>query len=388
MIGDIDYAGNSKRHSGAFSIGVSRDSSKVLVYYDLPDAQGDPEQLGFNVLDNNLTSLWQKTITLPYQGGLFDVQTLRVDNQGNVYLLGLAYKEKRKVKRNGAPNYTFEALAYTDKGNRFKKYTISLPDKFITDMQMEILNDNLVCAGFYSEKGTFSIRGTYFLTVDVTTGDVKTKSFKEFGIDFITQNLTERQAKKVARRQENGDDQEIYNYDLDRLLIGRDGSAVLIGEQYFVRVVTSTTYINGTPSRHQTYHYYYNDIIAVKMGPDGQILWAEKIAKAQHSTNDYGFFASYTLALVNGKICFIFNDNPDNLGYDGKGKISNTNQRKAAVVVVSLDKDGKQTKQPLFTTKDIEVMIRPKVCEQISNHEIILFGQRRKEQQFATLTFE
>ena len=388
VIGDIDYSGNSKRNSGSFSIRVSRDSSKVLLYFDLPDAQGDPEQLGFKVLDSNMTPVWEKTVTLPYKGGLYDVQALRVDNTGNVYMLGLAYKERRAEKRNGEPNYTYEAVAYTENGNRSKKYLISLPDKFITDMQIEVQNNTLVCGGFYSEQGTYSIRGTYFLTVDAASGEVKTKSFKEFGIDFISQNLTERQAKRAARREEQGKDPEIYNYDLHRLLIGRDGSAVMIGEQFFVRVSTQTTFINGSAQTRQIYHYYYNDIIAVKMDAEGQILWAEKIAKAQHSMNDGGFFASYALALVNGKICFIFNDNPDNLDYDGKGRPTNTILRKAAVVLVSLDKEGKQTKQPLFTSKDVEVMIRPKVCEQISNHEVILFGQRGKHQQFASVAFK
>ena len=251
-------------------------------------------------------------------------------------------------------------------------------------MQIEILNNNLVCAGFYSALGTYSIRGTYFLTVDIASKQIKTKSFKEFDIDFITQNMTERQAKKAKRREEKGDDQELYEYDLDKLLIGKDGSAMLIGEQYYMKVVTN---YNGRTTTY-TYHYYYNDIITVKIDPSGQIQWAQKVAKHQHTVNDDGFFSSYALAVVSGKICFIFNDNPDNLDYDGVGKIKNTNTRKSVVVIVSLDKDGKQTKQPIFNTVDVEVIVRPKVCEQISNRDVILFGQKGRTQQFAQMTFK
>ncbi len=383
-IGEIDYSNHSNRNSGDFSIRVSRDSSKVLVYYSLPYDKGEPESFGFNVLDNNLKSLWEKNVTIPYKDGLFDVQSFRVDNKGNAYILGLQYKEKRKSKRHGAPNYTYEVFAYSDKGNSTKQYTLSLDDRFITDMQIEILNNNLVCAGFYSALGTYSIRGTYFLTVDIASKQIKTKSFKEFDIDFITQNMTERQAKKAKRREEKGDDQELYEYDLDKLLIGKDGSAMLIGEQYYVKVVTN---YNGRTTTY-TYHYYYNDIITVKIDPSGQIQWAQKIAKHQHTINDNGFFSSYALAVVNGKISFIFNDNPDNLDYDGVGKIKNTNTRKSVVVIASLDKDGKQTKQPIFNTVDVEVIVRPKVCEQISNRDVILFGQKGRTQQFAQMTFK
>ncbi len=386
-IGEIDYSGNSHRNSGSFSVRVSRDSSKVLAFYSLPDTKGDPDAFGFHVLDENLKSIWENNVIVPYKDGLFDIETFRVDNNANVYVMGVLYKDKRKTKRHGDPNYTYEVFAYTNNGSEQKQYTLNLEDRFITDMQIEILNDNLVCAGFYSNKGTYSIRGTYVLTVDIKTKEVKTKSFKEFGIDFITQNMSNREAKKAKRNDAKGEEPELYEYDLDRLLIGKDGSAMLIGEQYYVDVSSYTSYINGRSVVNTTNHYYYNDIIAVRIDPAGQIQWAEKIAKQQHTSNDGGFYSSYTLAIVNGKICFLFNDNPENLNYDGKGRPENYNAKKSVVVIVSLDKDGKQVKQPVFNTVDAEVIVRPKVCEQISNHEVILFGQKRKKQQFARVSF-
>jgi hypothetical protein len=387
-IGSIDYYGNSKWNSGSFSIKVSRDSSKVLAFYSLPDTEGAPETLGFSVLDNNLKSIWEEKVTIPYKDGLLDLESVRVGNDGNVYVLGLLYKEKRKAKRHGEPNYTYEVFAYSSKGDAMKQYTISLDDRFITDMQIEILNNNLVCAGFYSQKGTFSIRGTYFLTVDVATKEIKTKSFKEFGIDFIAQNMSKHDEKKAKKKEEKGEDPELYNYALHKILIGKDGSAMLIGEQYFVYTTTSSMYVNNRWQYTTNYHYNYNDIIVMKIDPTGKIQWAEKIAKTQDSVNDFGFYSSYALAIVKGKICFIFNDNPENLAYDGKGRPDNYNARKSMVVIVSLDANGKQTKKPIFNSIDVEVIARPKVCEQISNREVILFGQRKKKQQFARLTFE
>jgi len=388
-IGEINYEGKSKHNTGRFFFRISRDSSKVMVVYSLPYEEDDPEAFGFNVLDDQLNSIWQKDISIPYSDKLFDIESFRVDNQGNAYLLGLVYKEKRKSKRKGLPNYSYEVFAFRDKGTAMKQYPIHLEDRFLSDMQIEILdNRNLVCAGFYSEKGTLSIRGTYFLVVDASTKEIKTKSFKEFDIDFITQNMSEREAEKVTRKEEKGEEVEMYEYDLDKLLVGKDGSAMLIGEQYFMRSVTSTTMINGMMSTRTTYHYYYNDIITVKINPSGQIQWAQKIPKSQHTINDGGFYSSYTMAIVNGKVCFLFNDSPKNLEEETKGRPANYNAKKSVVVIVSLDQNGNLTKQPIFNAVDAEVIMRPKVCEQISNKEIILFGQRKKNQQFARLTFE
>lgn len=388
-IGEIDISSGSKYNRGDFTFRVSRDSSKLAVFYALPYNEDEPQALGFNVLDTQLNSIWEKQVRLPYRDDLFDVESYKVDNKGNVYLLGLVYKEKRRSKRKGQPNYSYEVFAYSDKGNTLKQYPVVLEDRFLTDMQIEVIDDkNLVCAGFYSAKGTFSIGGTYFLRVDLQTKEISQKSFKDFGLDFITQNMTEREVERAARKEERGDDLELYEYNLDKLLVGKDGSAILIGEQYFVKAVTTTMYMNGRPTYTTTYHYYYNDIIAVKVDPTGKIEWAEKVAKTQHTTSDNGFYSSYTLAVVKNRICFIFNDHPDNLNYKGIGRPRNFNGRESLVVLVSLDQNGKQTRQPIFNSVDVDVITRPKVCEQISNREVILFGQRKKTQQFAKVTFE
>lgn len=388
-LGEIDYSEKSNPNHSDFNLRVSRDSSKVLVFYNLRYAKDEPEAIGFNVLDDQMKSIWQKDIALPYKDGLFDVESFRVDNSGNVYLLGLIFKEKRKSKRKGQPNYSYEILACRDEGNTLMQYPIALEDRFLSDMQIEILDDKrIICAGFYSEKGTYSVKGTYFLTIDAATKEIKTKSFKEFSLDFIIQSMTEREANRAVRKAEKGEEAELYEYDLDKLLVGKDGSAILIGEQYYMNVVTSTTYINGVMSTTTDNHYYYNDIIAVKINSKGQIEWAEKIAKSQHSTNDKGFYSSYTLAIVKGKICFIFNDSPKNLDYKGVGRPENFMRRESVVVIASLNQQGELVRQPLFSKKIKGVITRPKVGRQITNSEVILFGQRKKSQQFAKIVFK
>ncbi|HYC87335.1 MAG TPA: hypothetical protein VEB86_19015, partial [Chryseosolibacter sp.] len=87
-------------------------------------------------------------------------------------------------------------------------------------------------------------------------------------------------------------------------------------------------------------------------------------------------------------LCFIFNDNPKNLGYTGVGKVFNFKGNEESVVtIVTIDQAGKQERKPLFSFADTEVITRPKVCEQITSRDIILFGQRKKTQQFARVTF-
>ena len=387
-LAEINYEGNSKRNSGSFSFRISNDSSKVLIFYSLPYDSNDPEKFGFMVVDKQMNLLWKKDITLPYRDELFDIETIKVDNYGNAYVLGLLYKDKRKTKRKGEANYQYKVLSYTGNGENANEYSVSLPDRFLTDMQIGIrANKDIVCSGFYSETGKFSIRGTFFLSIDARTKEIKTKSFKEFDIDFITQNMTERQAEKAKRKEEKGQEVELYEYDLDKLIVRSDGGAMLIGEQYYVKTMTYTQYIGGRPTTRTVTYYYYNDIIVVNIDSKGNIEWAIKVPKRQMSVDDGGFYSSYAMAINKDKIYFVYNDNPDNLDYTGVGRVSSASGKNQVVMVAQVNSKGEMTRKPLNAGIS-DVITRPKVCEQISYSEMILFGQRKKTQQFGKITFE
>lgn len=160
---------------------MARDTSKILVYYQLPYEKKENEKFGFHVFDNDMNLLWTKNVVLPYEDKLFGVTDYKIDKKGNVHLLSILYKEKAKTKRAGKPNYSYKILSYTDEGKNVKEYDVTIKDKFFTDMQLAISdNYDLICAGFYSDLGTFSIKGSYFLRIDSESKQIKTKSFKEF----------------------------------------------------------------------------------------------------------------------------------------------------------------------------------------------------------------
>jgi len=241
-VGEIDYSGNRKLNAGNFGFELSDDSTKVLIYYNLPFDKGEKEKFGFHVYDNQFNPLWEKQVTLPYLEELFDVEDYEVDNSGNVHLLGLIYKEKRKTKRKGDPNYKYQILSYSNQGSALEEYPIQIKDKFLTDMQIAINEEqDIICGGFYSAEGTYSIEGSYFLKIDSDTKEIKSKAFQEFGIDFVTQNLSNREEKASKRKDAKGKNVELYRYELDDIILRTDGGAILVGEQYYVRAVTSTT---------------------------------------------------------------------------------------------------------------------------------------------------
>ncbi len=383
----VDFDGSIAANSGAFDFELSRDKSKVLVINTFPFKKNQPAKYGLSVFDKDFKKLYSKNVKLSTSDKLFDVQDFRIDNEGNVHVLGKLFFEKRKDTRKGEVNYQHQLLSYYDALERVEKNTIRVNDKYLNDMQIAIdKNGDFACGGFYSSNASDNVDGTFWLKLDGETTEIISENYKEFDIDFITQNVKERVKKKLEKKEKKGKSIELYKFQLDEIIFHGDGGAVLVGEQYYVSVLTSTD-ANGRTTT--TYIYNYRDIIVVKISGEGEIEWAEKIPKRQVSRNDGGFYSSYQLSIVKDKLYFIFNDNEKNLTNEGDGKLKNfTGDKESLTVLVTMDDKGQQKKEALFNVREAEVIIRPKVGDQIGLREAIIFGQKKKKQRVAKIDFK
>ncbi|MFT4665939.1 MAG: hypothetical protein ACI8YQ_000605 [Polaribacter sp.] len=395
FIADIDT--KNKYKEGSFNFHISTDSSKVLVLNELPYKKNQPEQFALRVYNNDFTLSWQKDIVLPYNDDKFDIEDYQVDNQGNVYLLGLLYGDGSLRKKRGLPNYQYVLLAYTQMGTEKKKYPINLREKFITDLTFRPSNNGeLVFCGFYSESGTYSIRGTYFFRINPITKEVFNKSLKELDFEFRTEYVSNRK----KQRMDNDDKKsELYQFSLDELILRNDGGALLIAEQYFVEEVrefdpyyggvgTFGRYGNNNQYR-LSYIYNYNDIIIVNVDPKGEIEWASRIPKRQETENDGGWYSSYSMSIVKDKINFIYNDNGRNFDPNGSYRKNryNFNGRNSVIAISQVSPDGSVETFPLGENRDGGVITRPKACKQIGPKKVAIYGEYGRTYRFGKLSF-
>jgi len=395
FIGEIDT--RNKYQEGSFNFHISRDSSKVLVYNQLPYKQNNPERFALRIFDNELQELWSKDIRLPYDDNQFVLEDYQVDNDGNVYLLGVLYSDNSLVRRRGNPNYKYVILAYNKSGEELTKYKIDLNEKFITDLTFRVAdNGELICSGFYSEKGTYSVKGTYFFRVDPKEKRIFNKNAKEFNFDFRTEYVSEKKKGKLKNRERKGDVKkaaELYSYSLDHLILRNDGGALLIAEQYFVEEQVDNYYgygystFNNNNVRYD-YYYNYNDIIVVNIDPNGEVEWTARIPKRQETRNDGGYFSSYAMSIVRDKIYFIYNDNAKNFNPDKKSnRFYNYNGSNSIIALTSVHQDGEVNTAPLFENMDANIITRPKICRQTGKKEMVIFGERGRRSRFGKLRF-
>jgi hypothetical protein len=249
---------------------------------------------------------------------------------------------------------------------------------------------NIIGAGFYSTRGTWSIRGTFFVTLDRETKEVLQKSFKEFDEDFMTMYMTDKEEKKAKKKADKKDKElEMYEYDLSEIVLRDDGGAVLIAEQYYMYVTTHTsTDANGNSHTTYTYHYIHNDIIVVNMDSNGEIDWAVKIPKRQHTTNDGGFYSGYGMTVQEDKMYFIYNDNGKNLFLQEGEKIHNFTPRKDFLVMIAtVGIDGSVERETLFPIDKKDILLAPQESIEFDD-KLFLYAQRRKNYKYGRVDIQ
>lgn len=388
-------------YSGAlFSHVASPDNSHLLIYSadNGKDENGDaPTDVKFHlaVFDGKMEKMWEKDVKLPFDPSVFSVDQLKVDDGGSVYLIGVEYQEKSEARisrRAGKPTYTYHLYRYAANGTDVLEMPVELDGKFITDLQADgAPNGDVIVAGFYSDKGSFSIKGAFYMSIDGTTHKVKVQKQSAFESEFITQYFSEKEKKKEKKQEEKGKEPELYQFRLDDLLIRQDGGVTLIAEQFYIQEVTYTTYDPNThtTTTHTTYYYNYNDILVMSFNKDGEMEWKTKIPKRQTTANDGGYYSSYTYSVIGDKIYFIFNDNPKNLFLKpNEQPYPFTGSKELAVVLVEVDGKGNATRELLMTTEKGDVIVRPKMCEQTGAREVFICSEKAKVYQFSKVEFK
>jgi len=378
-----------------FDYEISRDSSKLMIIYSLPSKRNEADRFGFTIIDEDLEILFRKEIVLPVKDRLFDLSSYEVSNNGDVLLNGVQFEtEIKEPKRFGKPNYFYRVFMVPADKDTIFSYKITQEDKYITDLKTSFNNvGDVIGAGFYSDEGTTSIAGSYFFSLNQKTDKIENFNFKKFDLEFILEETDKRDAKTLKKRAEKGKTVELYEYDLDKIILRDDGGALLLAEQYFVSSYNNTYdgfNRNRTLDGGRSYNYNYNNIILVNINPDGSIEWNSKIPKRQNTFDDRGIHSSYTSAIVKDKIYLIYNDNPKNLFHENDKNdryYSMIVNRDMITTLAVVDKSGKVKKAKLFSAHEADIYLRPKICPQIASNELLLYGVKNRMNRFGRIIF-
>lgn len=338
---------------------LSKDESKILLYAE----DGTPKKIKDKgimvVMDDKANMLWSKSISSPaLYSWFYDGESLKVDNDGNVYLLKIS---NESIKEN-AGDRSYKVIArYSDKGLTYDEFRINSKDKIITDLLVIPTNKGgVVCVGLYANEFTnlFTIqKGIYYFRADFSSKEVAAETYSEFDHEVYEQFSL----KGLIRPKEEG----LYGFDVCDDILRSDGGVVLLAEQSL-----STQ--------------YNNNILTVNINPNGGIDWAVNISKIQLTDGTRSDYASFISLNTNGKIYLVYNDSPSNLLIKTGRVDLSTN---AIVTLVEINADGTWNKYRLYSNSN-KAITRPKASRQIGKNQLLLVADKHRDFKFIRVTID
>lgn len=393
LVAEIESA--QLKNSGNYRIVLSPDSSKFLISQTAPAKTKTNQTISFKAIDLNLQSIWQKTLQLPLKEGQSEIEEVILDEKSNVYFLVKIKTEKLNKQTETGNNYSL--FVYSPTKDELFEYEIKLPKKFISSIKLiRQENKDILVAGFYTESpqknervnnASFGYRsyeelkpnigGFYFLTVNAQTLQLKNKALKPLPKALLDEFFSQ---------QNNDEKAELSSFLLKSLQSDSEGNFYLFAEQYIYEIFCSIDPRTGMQTCND--HYYYNDIVSLKIASNGEILQSARIPKSQQTINESGFFSSFLVKPGKNRIHFIFNDNPKNLDNNQPKMKSMSNPKRSVPVVETLFPSGSKTKSALNNLNNEELILRPSVNYQLSDKSIIIFAQKGKNYKFGRLIFD
>jgi len=386
------------------TIQVSPDKNKILFLIEHGSERTKPVKAELVVYDSNLNLNWSYHVELPHTHQFFELYDSKLDNRGNVHLIGMLTNGKREVAKTEISKYQFEVMTF-DKSGKTNQTTLTSEKGLLTDMIVDFgVSGELICAGFYTESNDdiSSVAGTYIAKIDPLTLNVIYQNHAQFTEEFLYQGTTKKQKNSLEKDSKKGKQPELGNYRLDKIHHYSDGSYALVAEQRNYSTRTSYSTPNPLPGQKvipgqmqqqqvsKSQVFSYQNMLVTKFDTNGNTQWISKILKNQLSENDGGFYSSFAAGFQDDKLYVLFNDHPDNFTFNEKKGLSPFRiklGKKAPLSLVEIDSDGKSTKSLLAMTGDTKVFARPKKFVTLANGDMLLYGKLKSKQRFGKLHF-
>jgi hypothetical protein len=379
-----------------FDVIKSNNQAYFAVVWEIPGKKEERDRYGFRVFDRDMSELNNGDYRLPFAAELSTIHGHHLSNNGD-YFLSISEFNRTDGVSLFNNNREFIALHIYHIGkDGLQDYTLDVNDRRIEAMALSSgTKDSITVTGLYGAKDTPGVDGVFYQRIDLKEGTTIAEGFKKFDEDFITQDWTERELQRSERREERGrgTSPQLYNYRMREAIVQSDGSILGTMEQYYIQLRNSSSAQTGDFSNN--YHYFYNDIIAYKIGVSGEFEWVTKVRKVQVSVNDGGPYSSYESYVADGKLYFIFNDHSGN--YTDTGAFidderlyaANYSKRRNVVSLVGIDIDnGSMERKPFFDRSEIEALVVPKLFHvNYATQEVLLYAIWGRKEKFGLLRF-
>lgn len=377
-----------------YNIIQSKDRKYFAIFWLIEGKRKDKDIYGFSVFNSSLEKISSGEYELPFESQFSDIITHYLTNKGD-YFLAVKEFEMNNDRKIFQSQLKYKAMhIYQVNSDGLEDYIVPLNGRRVEAISIDSDDKGqFLITGVFGEESIEGVKGLFYLKLNYLSKQIVEEGFEEFKKDFITEDWSQRDLDKAQKREDQGKGAPaLYDYKIKDIHILEDGSIAGSIEQNYV-LVRSFSDSRGVTTT--TYTYYYNDIIAFKIGENGGFEWLQKIKKMQISTNDGGPYSSYSSHIDGNRIVFIFNDSRAN--YDEKGDyvkdlsfIAKFTKRDNVVAITEVElTDGSTSRKSLFTRKEIGTLAIPKMFQvDVLNKEMLLYATFRNKERYGYLKFD
>lgn len=368
--------------SDVYSTIYSEDKKNVLIYK--MHSRNEKLHVVTKLFDPSLALLDSTRSVIDFNDRREIYSPFQIANDGTIFFT----KETKPGSRENISQ--LEVITNRLKSNTFKSTAINLQNRFIDGVQIKIdnLNDNYIINSFYyPAKRASSIEGLFSAIVKRQTDSVKT-SFHRFD-DSVRAKLAS-----------NGQSRLVFdNLFLKNIFVKRDGSYVLVAEDYSTQTVGNSNswnrwdYLYGNPysltndyyywnSPYYRYNrfnsfgnrsvrYYYDNILVMNIDSALGMKWNNVILKKQNDDDDDSFL-SYGILNTGAELNFLFIEK----------------ERNAQIISSqSVSTYGKLYRYPTLKSRESGYQFMPRLARQVGPKQLIVPCVYRGNLCFAKVDF-
>lgn len=336
----------------------SEDRSKSLLFFI--EKQDLLRAVCFD--NNTMERLWHTSI-LPQDFNFYqDFLDILVDNDGNMTIV--TEKNNYRAKRE---DHYFEFFHYRGSTGLLTNFQVPMPELLTYDVSFSVdpLNRQIVGAGLFSEKNLGRGDGYFYLSFDPRRPESRVLATNPFDEEFLV-NLLGKDADRAKGLPESM---------VREVVLRQDGGVLMIGERArtFERNSASVRGNYYDPSGRFSVDYYYDELFAISIHPDGRQHWATVMHKKQYSQDDDGIYSSFFLFKTASSLRFLFND---------EIKYENT------VSEYVLTGNGRFVRNSLLSTENLKLRLRFRDAMQLDGNALVIPSERRNRLRLVKMWYD
>ncbi len=335
-----------------FSFQLSRQHDKLLVYSKLNALSNFVQDLHLMLYGEDFNLEWEMKEKIIYSRNPPRKSIIKVSDDGDVFFISLLDEPNMQHLRRSFTN-RYHLVAATENGQIVNTYTLSLPELYISSVQIEPGDNHLlVCTGFYSHSRFPGLaNGIFFFELDNRSGNFFNLAYYKFERTVLKEAIAENK---------KNDSEELFEFRIKNLIRRNNGDFIMLAENQYDQ------------------HYdTYQNIIATCFSPGGILNWTRVIQKRQNIDLDSEFnYSSYCVHApkFTDKIYIIFNESDKNEFLSpGVRRKSFYPYEKANLRLISMGPSGEMSSSIIYrkTKKRMKTPMPLQYYDKLNNEMVI-----------------